>query len=351
MGTELKPAPSSPMPSGSQDHIVWPSIPTHLTTTGASPAIGEKSKKPLDPADEDRATIVKPEKFRSRKHEKEWECRDHRRRIIIKVERADFIPKFPDYNESMTDKFLIKNPANYGRRLNAMKAKIYNATGIHPHRLDILKMTFSITKKAKLCWLTFASERTVSDIFRLTQVNNNMKSFNAFPHIPAKALERKNKVEEILKGVQGIDRKLRYQVRLGKSDVVIMVKHHVEYDYRQYVPVSLDVIDPNCEVPEWDLNTKAEDKDEVDDNFKGAKRGAECSPEGSNARKKKTYTHIDDWQIAEFLEAFINGTATEPNYGDADWLETEVTSNYNSDQNTTYNVESNNHIDLDTDII
>merc|ERR1711954_196924 len=288
-------------------------------------------------------------RFKNCEHEKEWELKDHRRRIIIKVERADFIPEFQDFNERMTDEFLIKNPANYGKRLNAMKSKMYNATGIHPHRLDILKMTFSMTKKAKLCWLTFSSERTVSDIFRLTQVNNNMKSFNAFPHIPAKALERKNKIEEILKRVQEIDRKLRYQVRLGKNDVLIMVKHHVDYDYRQYRPVSLDVLDPNCEVPEWDLNTKPDDKDETNDNFKGPKRAAESSPEGSNARKRKSNTYIDVWQVAEFLEAFLNGTATEPKYGDADWLEEEVANNFDNGQNTTFNVETNTHIGNDLD--
>merc|ERR1711954_159188 len=172
---------------------------------------------------------------------------------------------------------------------------------------------------------------------------------NAFPHIPAKALERKTKVEEILKKVQEVDRKLRYQVRLGKDDILIMVKHHVDFDYRQYRPVSLDLIDPNCEVPEWDLNTKPENKNEDNENFKGAKRVAESSPEGSKARKRKTNQYIDVWQIAEFLEAFLNGTATEPNYGDADWLEAEVTTNYDNEQNTTYNVDSSSHIDNDSD--
>merc|ERR1711954_596759 len=287
-------------------------------------------------------------RFKNCEHEKEWELKDHRRRIIIKVERADFIPEFQDFNEKMTDEFLIKNPANYGKRLNAMKTKIYNATGIHPHRLDILKMTFSMTKKANLCWLTFATERTVSDIFRLVQVNNNMKSFNCFPHIPAKALERKSKIEEILKRVQDIDRKLRYQVRLGKSDLLIMVKHQVDYDYRQYRPVSLDVIDPNCEVPDWDLNTKPADKESPDVNFKGPKRTAESSPEGSIARKKKSNNFIDVWQVAEFLEAFLNGTATEPNYGDADWLEAEVTTSYDTVHDSTYNVEgSHSNIEID----
>merc|ERR1711954_360726 len=113
------------------------------------------------------------------------------------------------------------NLANYGKRLNAMKNKIHNATGIPPYRLDIVKMLFSITKKAKLCWLTFSKEKTVSDIFRLTQINNNMKSFNAFPHVPAKALERKTEIEAILKRLQKIDTNLRYQVRLGKNDLIV----------------------------------------------------------------------------------------------------------------------------------
>merc|ERR1712081_118844 len=119
--------------------IVWPRIPSQIASDDASLSLGERSKKPLNPADEEKATAEKPEKFRNREHEREWECKDHRRRIIIKVERADFIPEFPDFNENMTDDFIIKNPANYGRRLKAMKSKI---------RLDILKMTFSITKKA-----------------------------------------------------------------------------------------------------------------------------------------------------------------------------------------------------------
>merc|ERR1711954_243381 len=118
-------------------------------------------------------------------------------------------------------------------------------------------------KKAKLCWLTFQNEKTVADIFCLMQINNNMKSFNAFPHILAKALERKNRIEEIVKRLQGIDKKLRYQVRLGKNDLVIMVKHHVQFDYRQYVPITLDIINPNNDVLEWDLNTKPEENNKT----------------------------------------------------------------------------------------
>merc|ERR1711954_508488 len=311
-----------------------PSLPEWPSVFGAQK--GEKSKtddKPLDPLEEEKLENIRPEKFRNQEHEIEWEIKEHKRKIIIKVERTDFIQDFPNYNEEMTDDYLIKNPANYGKRLVAMKNKIFNATGIPPHRLDIVKMSFSITKKAKLCWLTFAKEKTVTDIFRLTQINNNMKQFNAFPHIPAKGLERKTEIEAILKRLQEIDTKLRYQVRLGKNDLTVMVKHHKQYDYQSYVPVSLDIIDPNNVVPNWDLNTKADVTVPTAEVFKGNKRTAESSPEGSLARK-----NIDDWQVAEFLGAYIGGTATEPNYSVANWLEREADTNY-SQSNTTFSVD------------
>merc|ERR1711954_393321 len=323
-----------------------PSLPEWPSVFGAQK--GEKSKtddKPLDPLEEEKLENARPEKFRNQEHEIEWEIKEHKKKIIIKVERTDFIQEFPNYSEEMTDDFLIKNPANYGKRLVAMKNKIYNATGIPPHRLDIVKMSFSITKKAKLCWLTFAKEKTVTDIFRLTQINNNMKQFNAFPHIPAKALDRKNQIEAILKRLQELDRPLRYQVRLGKSNLVIMVKHHIQYDYRKYVPVSLAVIDPNNDVPDCDLNTKSDTTENPEDQFKGQKEIAKNSPKGSLARKKKHDSFINAWQVAEFLEAYINGTATTLSYGDTNWLETEAQTEYRQ-TNTTYSVEEvNGHSD------
>merc|ERR1711954_24689 len=130
-------------------------------------------------------------------------------------------------------------------------------------------------------------------------------------------LERKTEIEAILKRLQGIDTKLRYQVRLGKNDLTVMVKHHQQYDYQAYVPVSLDIIDPNNVVPNWDLNTNANNQNPAAENFKGTKRIAEGSPEGSIARKKKHEDNIYDWQVAEFLSAFIDGTVTAPNYSAA----------------------------------
>merc|ERR1711954_225372 len=112
-------------------------------------------------------------------------------------------------------------------------------------------------------------------------------------------------------------------------------------DYQPYVPVCLDILDPNNEVPDWDLNTKPSPEDTAEDQFKGNKRIAENSPEGSLARKRKPENYVNDWQIAEFLEAYINGTATAPNYTDSNWLENEVTTDYGQ-TDSIHNVENVN---------
>merc|ERR1711954_170492 len=103
--------------------------------------------------------------------------------------------------------------------------------------------------------------------------------------------------------------------------------------------------------PDWELTTKKNIPETSAEIFKGPKRVAENSPEGALARKKKHNSIINDWQVAEFLEAFINGTATTPRYADANWLETEVQTDYNDTQtNTTYNAdEINDPSDHDND--
>merc|ERR1712081_121298 len=121
-----------------------------------------------------------------------------------------------------------------------------------PNQLDITRISIS-TKRVKLCWINFEKERTVNKIFRLAMINGNAREFNAFPHIPAKAMERKEGIERILKRIQAINRQLRYQVRMGEDDLVVKVKYHFKDDYRPYVSINIDDIDPNGTVKDWDL--------------------------------------------------------------------------------------------------
>merc|ERR1711954_546495 len=140
----------------------------------------------------------KPEKFFNKQHEIDWELNDHKRRLIMRVDIADFVSEIEDYSESMSDDSVLKNPINYDARVTSIKNKIFNATGIMPHHLDVTRVTIS-TKKVKLAWVCFEKAKTVNEIFRLSVLNGKMTQFHAFPHVPGKAMARKEGLEKKFK--------------------------------------------------------------------------------------------------------------------------------------------------------
>merc|ERR1711954_186769 len=275
----------------------------------------DSNKKMLEMVEES----TRPERFLDEDHEKAWELEDCQKKLIIRVTREDFIHEVKDYDPQVSDDFIFKNPVTYGARVSGIKIKIFNATGIMPHKLDIVRISIS-TVKAKLAWVTFTSARTVKDIFTLAVQNGNQTGFNAFPHIPSKAMARKSGIEEIMKRLQGINKKIRYQIRLGKSDLDLYMKNHEDHHYKPFRKVDLKVIDPNGEIPEWDLSvssrrgpTPASNPFDITKN--PGKRGAVESPETRTSKRGR----IDDWQICEFIWAFLEGTKTEPNYKNLTW--------------------------------
>merc|ERR1711954_623502 len=188
-----------------------------------------------------------------------------------------------------SEDYVLKNPVTYEARVTGIKMKIFNATCIPPHKLDVIRVSIS-TKRAKLAWVTFATSKTLSDIFRLAVINGNNTGFNAFPHVPAKAMARRDAIEAILKRLQKENTALRYQIRLGEKDLDVMLKNHKDYNYVPYHKVTVKMIDPNDGVPEWDLITK-EDPTNTNEN---GKRGAPESPEGRPATKRQ----VSDWQVS-----------------------------------------------------
>lgn len=213
----------------------------------------------------------------------------------------------------MSDDFIFKNPVNYGARDTGIKIKIYHATGIPPHKLDVLRISIS-TVKAKLAWVTFSKAKTVSDIFRLAVIYRNTSNFNAFPHVPSKAMKQRDSIESILKRLQKENQSLRYQIRLGEEDLSVVLKNHKEHDYVPYRKVELTMIDPNAEIKDWDLTSKIPGKELNEVNANGKIMAPE-SPEGRTAPKKQ----ISDWQLSEFLWAYLEGTETTPKYDDTPW--------------------------------
>lgn len=110
--------------------------------------------------------LEKPEKFMSEAHKIEWQIEDCRQKLIMRITKEEIIAEMENYEPASSDDFVFKNPVNYGARISAVKVEIYNATGIMPHKIDILRVSIS-TVKAKLAWITFSSKKTVNNIFRL----------------------------------------------------------------------------------------------------------------------------------------------------------------------------------------
>merc|ERR1711954_128387 len=153
-------------------------VPPRLENGRPAIIIGEKSKTEnlLKPESDN------PDKFCDEKHEKQWELKEHKKKMIMKIEREEIVKHIKDYDPRISDEHVFKNPINYEAREAAVREKIFHATGILPHNLDILRVSVS-TKRAELAWILFNSARTGSEIFRLAMQNGGYRSFNAFPHI------------------------------------------------------------------------------------------------------------------------------------------------------------------------
>ena len=308
---------------------------------------GEKEKESQNSEREEE----KPERFLSEEHEKEYEINVHKKKLIMKVERKDFIEHMLDYRPEFTDDYIFKNPINNVAIMAGVKQKIFNATGIPHYKLKIKRVSIS-TKRAKLAWVSFESKRIVSYIFRLAMQNGGNQEFNAFPHIPGKAMRRHDAVINILKRLQESNTQLRYQVRLGKSDIELRAKNHFQYDYRPYVKIDLAMIDPNNEIPDWELSFKRTNPCSQPTSItleKEKKRLAEESPENQKKLKRKRF--VPEWQIGEFLWMYLEGTKTTPEYSEVDTeLETESNDNSNNAEKTAENTQGEAEAEENFDI-
>merc|ERR1711954_69575 len=250
-----------------------------------------------------------------------------------------------------TDEYIFKNPINNVAIMAGVKQKIFNATGIPHHKLKIKRVSIS-TKRAKLAWVSFESEKIVSKMFRLATQNGGNKEFNAFPHIPGKATRRHDAIVNILKRLQEANTQLRYQIRLGKSDIELRCKNHFQYDYRPYAKIDVSMINPNNKIPDWDLSFKRINPCSHPTSIvldKGEKRLAEESPENQKQVKRKRF--VPEWQIGEFLWMYLEGTKTTPEYAEIDdEIEIEMDNNSNKDEKSTDDTEGETETEENFDI-
>ena len=76
----------------------------------ANPIRGEKQKntRTSNNAKYDNPMYTKPKKFSSKEHEIQWELSEHKKKVIIRVERADFVDHIEGFKEEMSNEELFK---------------------------------------------------------------------------------------------------------------------------------------------------------------------------------------------------------------------------------------------------
>ena len=70
------------------------------------------------------------------------------------------------------------------------------------------------------------------------------QNISVIQYIPPAAIQRKTAIEKKLKNLREHDPSLRTQVRLGKDDLQVMIKHVKAGVYSYYVPAMMKTIDP-----------------------------------------------------------------------------------------------------------
>merc|ERR1712115_67272 len=101
------------------------------------------------------------------------------------------------------------------------------------------------------------------------------------------------------------------------------------------------MIDPNNEIPDWELSFKRTNPCSQPTSIalnKEKKRQVEESPENQKELKRKRF--VPEWQIGEFLWMYLEGMKTAPEYKEVNIeFETEITDNSNTHVKTAENLQ------------
>ena len=143
-----------------------------------------------------------------------------------------------------------------------------------------------------------------------------MSSFSIFNVIPPQANDRRTKLEDWCKELQEINKKFRYQIRNGDTDIKVFSKFYDEDEYAKFQEIPLSVLDPLGECPPWTLTNQYEE-DAVPDDEPSMETPTEA--ENSNPwtkvvernkspKKRGRYPR----KIYNYIERYLLGTDVRP---------------------------------------
>lgn len=259
-------------------------------------------------------------KYASAIHEATAQFSEYSKRLAIRIDIEDFKNLSNQDISKIAPSVLFRDPSWENLRFQVLTRKISQNTHIPENQIRITSLNIS-SVNFDIAWIRFESEFTVRNIYKNSaRIQSNQ--LHMFPVIPPCAIERKKQLESILKKLQAINPRFRYQIRLGANDFRIFVKEFVKGEYSPYREVPLEIIDPHEDSPTIKTDTTTvlpEELPSSEESLRIMDKGENTEWKSLNDAQRRDLfrlklkdknTRVTPLQIAEFLGEFLTGTRT-----------------------------------------
>ena len=188
-------------------------------------------------------------KFLDVNHEKEFKFWKSSHKLGMRVKIQDFEDCFEGNIEDYQPSIVFRDPKSYDKRVEAIKKKFSDTTGIDPSEMEIVSMNIS-SKKYNIAWIEFSDPDVVKFLFdQASKVQSS--ELHIFPVLPDEVAERRVAIEKMLMEMKRLDPTLRFQLRNGKTDIEIYLKHYMKEVYEPYKLTPVEFLDPNGDFPKY----------------------------------------------------------------------------------------------------
>ena len=159
----------------------------------------------------------------------------------------------PNVKEDDDNKILY-GPDYYPARIQTGKDFCCYALEMHPSSINVFDFRMCVDANQKIMWITVTPDLAKRIFQQASRIKN--RSIQIIQFIPPPALERKKKLNSILKTLREQDPTLRTQIRLGKVDLTEIAKNITDSkDFTPYKEIKLKTIDTMNTLPGINVNS------------------------------------------------------------------------------------------------
>ena len=159
-----------------------------------------------------------------------------RKRVGLYPININHIKQYIDTVED-SDEVIYKHEKFDMARREAANEFLVKELGFKDEEINIVECKMANNPESSILWIETEIEQ-VKKIFKKAAMTANRK-ISVMQYYPSILWERKQSLEKRMSVVQQLDRKLRYQIRLGENDIELFTKReddkfYVKVDFEKY---------------------------------------------------------------------------------------------------------------------